>query len=89
MHHASTSGHDESRWEWMWQTLNAAVLSLQVSDPLQPHDAESEVGREGERLLLCFCGQAACPDPRLLLQRDHADSWEPGEGLYSLVKVYA
>lgn len=64
-------------------------LSFQVPDPLQPHDAESEVGCEGERLLLGVCGQAARPDPSLLLQRDHPDAWEPREGLYPLVKVYA
>ena len=71
------------------QTMNAALFVFQVSDPLQSHDAESEVGCEGERLLLCVCGQAARPDPRLLLQRDHPDTWEPGEGLYSLVTVQA
>lgn len=49
------------------ETEGRPSLSFQVSDPLQSHDAESEVGREGERLLLGFCGQAARPDARLLL----------------------
>lgn len=66
-----------------------ALPSFQVPDPLQPHDAEPEVGREGEGLLLRVRGQAAGPDARLLLQRDHPDARQPREGLYPLVKVHA
>lgn len=71
------------------ETLKDRSLSFQVSDPMQPHDAEPKVGCEGERLLLHVRGQAACLDPRLLCQRHHPDTWEPRKGLYSLVKVHA